>query len=236
MRIIVYYRIRSTDPGASAQVLHAQLAAARAWVDERGAEIVGHHIEEEGGHPDRITARPALAAAVCACKSHGATLLVASTEPIGSGHHFEPRITSVPVEVIRVAPKLPALSIDLPEGGPDRPCLRLHRLRGRGGNHIPVYFCNPGPQALADVVVASVGRLRESGLTLETSQSEKSLGTVEPCSCVLIEVYDLVFDGDFVDFYGFEFEFEFADGARCRGKASIARGGPKHDRMAINPE
>lgn len=80
-------------------------------------------------------------------RSPRATLLVVSTQPIGTGQRFEPRIASVSVEILPQA--IPDV-IALPQGGGSEVVLYVgHQQNG----YIPIYLCNPTPLALEDVVV-----------------------------------------------------------------------------------
>ncbi|XIA66782.1 recombinase family protein [Bradyrhizobium sp. TZ2] len=91
MDVIVYYRIRPSDPSSSDQALEEQRAAVQSWLTSHPATVKAEYIEPE---TDGFS-RPHLREAIEACRQIGATLLIARTEAVGSGEPFSPRITSV---------------------------------------------------------------------------------------------------------------------------------------------
>ena len=94
MRAIAYYRFLPSDTKASAVSTSEQFEGVSAWARTGSHQVVAEFCEDE--NENGLGPRPALRAAVSACKKQNACLVIASTEPIGRGKPFHPRIVSVP--------------------------------------------------------------------------------------------------------------------------------------------
>src|SRR4051794_18739887 len=86
MKVVVYLRPRPSEPEASEAALAAQRTAVASWLAEHGATSLAEFIQpEEAGEPPRQ-----LWTALKLCRQRSATLLIAMTDPIGSGRGFGP--------------------------------------------------------------------------------------------------------------------------------------------------
>lgn len=85
LNVVVYYRTRRTEPEASAAALAAQEDAVASWTSEHSAFVLAEFTEGEDGGK----ARPRLGKALALCRREDARLLIARTNPIGSGEAFE---------------------------------------------------------------------------------------------------------------------------------------------------
>ena len=74
--VIVYYRVRPSDPSYSEQALEERRAAVQSWLTSHPAAIKAEYIEPE---TDGFS-RPRLRGAIEACKQTGGTLPIARTE------------------------------------------------------------------------------------------------------------------------------------------------------------
>ena len=135
MDVVTYFRVRPNDLPARRLVLEEQRLAVERWVAENGATSTSYFVEEERG-----IERPVLAAAIEECKRQGATLRIASVEPIGNEAPFEPRIRSVPVAIIKRPPEPFEQSIPTPEKRPNPLFLLFGHSVFEG--KIPVYLVN----------------------------------------------------------------------------------------------
>ncbi len=130
----------------------------------------------------------------------------------------------------------PPLTIPLPDAGPDRPFLHFEETRS---TILLVYLCNPGPGAMTNVTLQSFGitsqwtekvtvgegvDARTMEAPLETSVLERAVGAIPSGTCAWVDRYDLMFDSDFITFYG----VSYTDGSDCQHRiiASVGRGGP----------
>src|SRR3954453_22801906 len=140
MKVVVYLRTRPSEPEASEAALAAQRTAVASWLTEHGATSLAEFIQPEaGGEPPRQ-----LWTALKLCPQRSATLLIAMTDPIGSGCGFGPyshyghvRCVSIthaqpdPPPTRPPAPPEPAEAppppepSPLPDGAPDRLCLHF---------------------------------------------------------------------------------------------------------------
>jgi hypothetical protein len=84
LKVVVYYRARPSEPEASAVALSAQRDAVASWTSERSAVVFAEFTEAEDGGK----ARPQLGKALALCRREDARLVVARTNPIGSGEEF----------------------------------------------------------------------------------------------------------------------------------------------------
>lgn len=106
LRVVVYYRIRPEEPEASAAALAVQEAGVAAWIERRPSVLVGSFTEAEQALPGRIAIeRPVLAEVLRHCRTHGATLLVGTSAPIGS--KALPAINALSVPVLYAGFEIP---------------------------------------------------------------------------------------------------------------------------------
>lgn len=97
MRAVAYVRTRKIEPIASEQAISLQREAVIAWINDTAENVViTTYIEDES----QITSRPKLKTAVEVCRRQNATLLVASSDSIGSGGSFRLPILDIPVLVL----------------------------------------------------------------------------------------------------------------------------------------
>ena len=157
--------------------------------------IVGQFTEEEGEH----AGRPALAKAAALCKAQRATLVIVSTQAIGSGAPFEPRIVSVPVKILP-QPNRPTLPvIPVPANSSAEVSLYLGAVHS---GRTPVYLCNPKTVPLLNVTVTAGGfstdipydqRCEPCAVTI------KAFAGVAPGTAQLIEARDVMTEGESMD-------------------------------------
>lgn len=121
-------------------------------------------------------------------------------------------------EEARAAP--PPEFIPLPAGAPDELCLYFDDSSGRGV--LAVYFCNPGPHPLTGVSV-TCGSPTNPELS-PVASGPAGEGTVPAGSCILIDRYGLMWDGDVIMLY--EVAYSDEQGTSWRGRAMIGTGGP----------
>lgn len=194
LRVVVYYRIRPEEPEASAAALAVQEAGVAAWMEHRPSVLVGSFTEAERPLPGRIAIeRPVLAEALRHCRTHGATLLVATSAPIGSGSVPAINVLNVPVLYAGFEITPPDV-MPLPERTPEGFSLYLRRC---GTSRLPMYLCNRTARAITDVEVAGTGvttKLQDEVTVSATSR--RRLDRLEPGCCGLIDEYDLMSDGD----------------------------------------
>ena len=76
-RFVVYYRVSTRQQGESGLGLHAQKAAAEAYVKERGGEIIGEYQEVETGKDCK---RPEIMKAILHANRSWATLVIAKLD------------------------------------------------------------------------------------------------------------------------------------------------------------
>jgi hypothetical protein len=202
MDVIVYYRIRPSDPSYSGQALEEQRAAVQSWLASHPDTIKAEYIEPE---TDGFS-RPHLREAIEACKQTGATLLIARTEAVGSGEPFSPRIISVPTAFAPKTPRDKGYIIPAPEKAPAG--LTLY-FPDRGSWHIiPVYLCNRTDQVMRDIKASTVGITTHVSMSTPTGSAPFSTTptslTIEQLAsntAVLIDRYDPMIDGDFITSY-----------------------------------
>lgn len=87
-RFISYLRVSTQQQGRSGLGLEAQRAAVSAFVAQRGELIQEFQEVETGKGADALARRPALKAALDACKKHGAVLLIAKLDRLARNVHF----------------------------------------------------------------------------------------------------------------------------------------------------
>jgi hypothetical protein len=214
LRVVVYYRTRPEEAEASAAALAVQEAGVAAWMERRPSVRVGSFTEAEQALPGRIAIdRPVLAEALRHCRTHGATLLVGTSAPIGSGPM--PTINVLSVPVLYAGFEIPPPDVmPLPERAPEGFSLYLHRT---GTTRLPMYLCNRTDRAITDVELAGNGvttKLQDEVTMSATSRRLDRLDRLEPGCCGLIDEYDLMSDGD--GLLAFVASYTDAEGARRR--------------------
>lgn len=202
MNIIVYYRVRPSEPECSHVALQEQRLSVKAWLENNGAILQGEFIEPETDGFDR----PQLSKAVVACKKLDATLLIARTEPIGRSGPFVPRISSVPSTIVPSLRREHGHIIPAPMKSPLG--LSLYFLASSNLNTSDIYLCNNADESLQNVSVRTIGitskltTVVQSGADIEdcltTTPSEFSLGELGGRGAVLISHYDAPFDSDLI--------------------------------------
>lgn len=86
---IAYYRVSTQQQGASGLGLEAQRSAVANYLNGGSWQLVCEFTEVETGKgSDALARRPQLAAALAACKKHGATLLIAKLDRLARNVHF----------------------------------------------------------------------------------------------------------------------------------------------------
>lgn len=86
---IAYYRVSTQKQGLSGLGLEAQRGAVAQYLNGGSWELVAEFTEVETGKgADALAKRPQLAAALQACKKHGATLLIAKLDRLARNVHF----------------------------------------------------------------------------------------------------------------------------------------------------
>lgn len=84
-RYIAYFRVSTVRQGRSGLGLEAQRAAVRDYLGGNGWEIIEEYTEVESGRRDD---RPELAAALAACRLHGAVLCIARLDRLSRDAAF----------------------------------------------------------------------------------------------------------------------------------------------------
>jgi hypothetical protein len=214
--VIVYLRCRSTELLASNAAMDEQRGMLASWLaaHTKPVRILAEFIEEEG----EGVARPALAKAIAACKTQGATLVVISTASIGTGSVFEPRIASVPVMVLPQPKKtIPSLIPLPPRSGPE---VSLYVGAVRNGQ-IPVYLGNPTATPLIDVTIFMGGfytAVRRDESLIPIGCPSASYARIEPMTAQLIETRNIMSEGESID----HIRIRFSQGGEKReGAASL---------------
>ena len=85
MQFIAYYRVSTDRQGRSGLGLDAQRATVRQYIAARDGEIVGEFEEVESG---KRSDRPALLAALAACRARGAVLIIAKLDRLARNVRF----------------------------------------------------------------------------------------------------------------------------------------------------
>jgi hypothetical protein len=214
------------------------------WTNtESNADIVGEFAEDE----DQSQGRPRLAAAIEACRKLGASLVVASTEVIGQGNPFYPRIMSVPV-IKLPAPDRPLGHVKtVPAGTPSG--LSLHFDNHAEGLRSDVYLCNNCTEPLGGATVrltgatmdlvgeidrctAFAGQYPLSGPYVTPTQVVP-IHTLEPGTAFLLTDYDDVLDGDLI--LVFDVSYIAPDGSAKKERAVIGKGGRPDTFVTVLP-
>ena len=183
-RFIAYYRVSTVKQGRSGLGLEAQQSAVRSYLNGGNWTLVEEHTEVESGKNNE---RPALRAALAACKLTGATLVIAKLDRLARDAHFLLGLGKAGVEFVAVdLPLANRLTIGIMAlvaeeearaiSARTRAALAAAKARGvslggwRGG---PVVDQRRGVEAVrreADAFAATVGPmvagLRKEGLSL----------------------------------------------------------------------
>ncbi len=246
MKIVLYLRTRPDEPAASETAVAAQRAAAASWIADHEAIVIAEFTQPESD--DRRLRE--LFKAVDLCREQDATLLIAMTDPIGSGSSFGPHIENGGVRCASITHGVPEPSpprpsqaaeagppalIPLPTGAPALLCLHFVK----SGPGWPVYLCNPGPHALTDITVTSAGNTGQwtqpsalgdddehhsLDVPVQTSAAHETCRALAPDTCTFVGRYDPYFDGDFITDY--EVAYSREDDSRHQERFSIGKGGP----------
>jgi DNA invertase Pin-like site-specific DNA recombinase len=83
---VSYLRVSTKRQGESGLGLEAQRAAVDAWLNGGNWQLVAEHVEIESGKRDDN--RPALAAAIAACRAFNAKLVIAKLDRLSRDAHF----------------------------------------------------------------------------------------------------------------------------------------------------
>lgn len=203
MRAIAYYRTRHVDPKASGRAIVEQRNIVGAWrVSQPDHEVVAEYTEDESD----LGPRHALRSAVHDCKVRDTFLLIASTEAIGQGQPFHPRIFSVPFIKLptpqRALGYIKEAPLDAPEG------LSLYFDNHAEGTISDIYLCNGTDHCIESVTATLVGTTADldrfqsgsliEGYEITTSTETRHVQSLRPGQMSLISRYDAIFDGDFL--------------------------------------
>ncbi|MBB5052913.1 MULTISPECIES: recombinase family protein [Nitrobacteraceae] len=207
MKVIAYYRIRSSEPAYSDIALQEQREAVKTWIEAHQAAVQAEYIEPE---TDGF-ARPQLRQAMEDSKQSGATLLIARTEAIGSGSEFSPRISSIPVAFAPEPSRERGYVTPAPEKAPAS--LTLYFPDFRSPKTMPVYLCNGTDAAIRTITVRTIGLTSKfitpnptiadetgsaSEQPLSTTPTAFSLDRLDARCAAVIDRYNPMFDSDFV--------------------------------------
>lgn len=204
MNVVVYYRARPREAAFSDLALKEQRDAVFHWLTENPTPVIAEYVEAEIDGPSR----PRLAEAIETCKRTNARLLIARTEPIGSGSLFEPRIRSISVAIAPKTNREIGHVILSPHDA--LPGHSLYFPDYRAMRAVPVYFCNNTDDRLRNLQVAvgcissKIESLPEVG---EITGSLRKRPPIAPdasgaptClparSSILIDMYEPMTDGE----------------------------------------
>lgn len=227
--VIVYYRAKPAEQRWSDIALAEQRAAVTTWLRDNPATVLAEETEAEtdGG------SRPRLKAATDACKTSGATLLIARTEAIGSGLPFQPRIVSINVAFAPATPREIGHRIIVPSLGREDQ-LSLYFPDFGTMRETPVYLCNASSRDLSDVWVTKQGDLSIGLSEIDpaipfrspsaTPAAHLEIGDLASGEGVLIDAYHPMIDSDFTLLYQMRFNNEAGEAGRKR--AVIGTSGP----------
>lgn len=231
MNVVVYYRSRPREAAFSDQALKEQRDAVSCWLTENPTAVIAEYVEAEIDG----ASRPRLAEAIATCKRTNARLLIARTEPVGSGSLFEPRIRSVSVAI---APKTNReIGHVIPSPHDALPGYSLCFPDYRATRAVPVYLCNNTDDTLRNLQVtvscisSKIESLPKVGEIAGSPRKEPPLapGTSDAPSClparssILIERYEPMTDGETIMSYAIT--FTAPGGQRRHVSALIGPGG-----------
>lgn len=96
-KYVAYLRVSTARQGRSGLGIEAQRQAATDYLASVGGSLVAEHVEVESG---RKADRPELAAALAACRMHGATLLIAKIDRLSRDAVFLLNLRDAGVEFV----------------------------------------------------------------------------------------------------------------------------------------
>jgi DNA invertase Pin-like site-specific DNA recombinase len=96
---VAYYRVSTQKQGRSGLGLEAQKRAVRDHLNGGDWRLVDEHTEVESG---KRSDRPKLAAALAACRVHGATLIIAKLDRLARNVHFISGLMESKVDFVAV--------------------------------------------------------------------------------------------------------------------------------------
>lgn len=100
-KFIAYYRVSTQKQGQSGLGLEAQQAAVTAYFTQGNCELVAAFTEiETGKGANALDKRPQLRAALSACRSNGATLIIAKLDRLARNIHFVSGLLETGVEFV----------------------------------------------------------------------------------------------------------------------------------------
>jgi len=204
MRAIAYFRIRHSDPKASGHTILEQRNIVAAWAASHADhEVIAEYTEDETD----LGPRHILKMAIEECREQDAFLLIASTEAIGHGQPFYPRIFSVPV--IKLPPPRRALGYIRATPAEAPASLSLYFDGHAAERMCDIYLCNGSADGMEGVTVSLVGataslddlsptiNLSDDGVLI-TSTETRRVECLPAKHMSLISNYDVIFDGDFL--------------------------------------
>jgi DNA invertase Pin-like site-specific DNA recombinase len=100
-RFVSYVRVSTDAQGRSGLGVEAQQAAVRGYLAAVGGELMAAFVEVETGKgTNALERRPQLRAALAACRSQGATLLIAKLDRLARNVHFVTGLIESGVEFV----------------------------------------------------------------------------------------------------------------------------------------
>ncbi|MBN8969353.1 MAG: recombinase family protein [Rhizobiales bacterium] len=228
MRAIAYYRTRPCDPSASKQSISEQRSAIAGWVaSHKDCKVVAEHTEYENG----CSERPILKAAMQECKEKGACLLIASTEAIGHGEPFYPRISSVPFIKLPSPRRAPGYIKPAAKNAPEG--LSLFFDNHAEGYESDIYLCNESDNTIANITARLVGTtaalddlsstaMANDSRLLVTSTETRCMESLPARHMGLLSGYNAMFDGDFLLICDLVYRAE--DDSKAKARAIVDKG------------
>ncbi|OJW65796.1 MAG: hypothetical protein BGO65_07665 [Afipia sp. 64-13] len=180
----------------------------------------------------QLDGRPALQAAINLCQKLNATLIIASTEAIGHGPPFYPRIASVPVIKLPPPERPVGNTKPAPLNAPSG--LSLYFDNHAEQRVVDVYLCNgsdhPVTSVALQVVNASldfttctlpINTTPRKGVYVTTTET-KHVNQLPAKTACLITNYDILIDGDFLLIS--QMQWVIPNGAMVAGRAIVDKG------------
>jgi DNA invertase Pin-like site-specific DNA recombinase len=99
-KFVSYLRVSTKRQGESGLGLEAQRAAVETWLNGGNWQLVAEHVEVESGKRDDN--RPALAAAIAACRAFNAKLVIAKLDRLSRDAHFLLGLEKAGIEFVAV--------------------------------------------------------------------------------------------------------------------------------------
>ena len=227
IRAVAYYRRRHIDPKSSQQSISEQHNSVAAWIAHHpNYEVIAEYIEDEID----FGPRNALKSAIDECRKKNAFLLIASTEAIGQGPAFHPRIFSVPFISLPAPPR--ALGYIRPSPLDAPVALSLYFDDHAKGLVSNVYLCNGMNHSINDVTTSLFGATAnldnlpvaksvESDV-LVTSTETRHVRSLFAKEMSLISNYDVIFDGDFLLICDIAYQVE--EGSKAKARTIVDKG------------